>query len=146
MTLSKKIKNRIGLKYGRLTVVEFSHIAKTQGRNAYWKCVCDCGNETIVGSQHLGKGTNSCGCSARELSRTRVKQLHDKGKHLYFITCGEFTKIGRADDVELRLKQLQSACPHEMEINYVMENQGHLEKFYHNLYKDKLHRGEWYRL
>lgn len=77
---------------------------------------------------------------------SKIKNLHEKGKHLYFITCGEYTKIGRADNVEQRLKQLQCNNPYEVKINYVMENQGHLEKMYHEIYKDKHHKDEWYKL
>lgn len=53
----------IGQKYGRLTVVE----NKTIGYKYKWKCICDCGNETIVYHGHLRSGhTNSCGCLNRE--------------------------------------------------------------------------------
>lgn len=54
------ILNRVGKKYGRLTVIKFSHIEK---RNACWLCKCDCGNEKIVSGHSLQKeNTRSCGC------------------------------------------------------------------------------------
>jgi Meiotically up-regulated gene 113 len=141
-----KIKDRKGLTYGKLTVVEFSHIANTSGRNAYWKCVCDCGNETTVGSQHLGKGTNSCGCLAKELSSKRIKKIHNTGQHLYFIACGEFMKIGRANNVEQRLSQLKAANPYPVTLINVMENEGYREKEFHKLFEKQHHSGEWFRL
>jgi len=51
----------IGQKFGRLTVIKFSHIDKSG--HTYWKCKCDCGNETIVQGSSLKNGnTKSCGC------------------------------------------------------------------------------------
>lgn len=45
-----------GKKYGMLTPVEWI-------RGGYWRCICDCGNETIVDTRNLTTGhTTSCGC------------------------------------------------------------------------------------
>lgn len=56
-----KFKNRIGHKYGALTVIKF---AGFNPRNqADWLCRCDCGKEKIVFSGNLNNGhTTSCGC------------------------------------------------------------------------------------
>jgi hypothetical protein len=49
-----------GHKYNLLTVVEFSHKI---GYKLYWKCVCECGGQTIVQTSNLRKGNvKSCGC------------------------------------------------------------------------------------
>ena len=41
-----------------------------------WKCICDCGNVTVVTSQHLRTGhTRSCGCLYRE-SRLTCNRTH----------------------------------------------------------------------
>ena len=57
----KQFINEIGHKYGRLTVIEIDHIDKKQG--AFWKCLCECGNECIVRGTQLRSGkTQSCGC------------------------------------------------------------------------------------
>jgi hypothetical protein len=57
-------KPRINLeqqKFGRLTVIEFSHVNKH--KHTCWKCQCDCGNDLIVSTNSLRKGrTRSCGC------------------------------------------------------------------------------------
>lgn len=62
------IKNEIGNKYGRLTV-----IAETNNRefgSVCWLCVCECGNEVIVAGDSLRSGqTQSCGCLNMEKSR-----------------------------------------------------------------------------
>jgi hypothetical protein len=53
--------DRVGHRYGKLTVLSWA------GRNALkkvlWKCVCDCGGETVVVAGDLVTGnTQSCGC------------------------------------------------------------------------------------
>ena len=50
-----------GQKYGRLTVIEKSETHVTpKGRNVYmWRCVCDCGKESIVSTSALRSG-QSC--------------------------------------------------------------------------------------
>jgi len=47
--------------YEHLTVIEFA--GKDKHGQIIWKCLCDCGNETIVLGRHLRNGnTRSCGC------------------------------------------------------------------------------------
>lgn len=49
-----------GQRFGLLVCVEFVEI---KSHNSYWRCKCDCGNECIVGRNHLLDGhTKSCGC------------------------------------------------------------------------------------
>lgn len=62
-----RIKDLVGQKFGRLTVIELSH--QDKNKTAYWECKCDCGNEetkTVRGSQLTGGGTKSCGCLRKE--------------------------------------------------------------------------------
>ncbi len=56
---NKKPKDISGKFFGKLKVLEFSHIDKT----AYWKCVCECENNCIISGARLRNGhTKSCGC------------------------------------------------------------------------------------
>lgn len=56
-----------GLKFGRLTVKEFSHV--DSWRKAHWVCICRCGRRITVRGQSLKQGgTRSCGCLASETS------------------------------------------------------------------------------
>ncbi|MBD1871929.1 hypothetical protein H6F75_00395 [Nodosilinea sp. FACHB-131] len=59
------VKDRRGMKFGRLLVKEF---VKVENRRSYWLCECDCGNTSIVMGVNLrhGGGTNSCGCASKE--------------------------------------------------------------------------------
>ena len=62
-----------GMRFGRLTALEYAPILDAKGRvkRAAWKCKCDCGNETIVATSHLRSGhTQSCGCYGRESFKT----------------------------------------------------------------------------
>lgn len=58
----------IGKRFGRLVVTEF--VKTGVRRMTYWKCECDCGNETVVARSSLvGGRTKSCGCLRRKKYR-----------------------------------------------------------------------------
>lgn len=62
---SKKslINDLTGQKFGRLTAISSSW----KDNKTFWKCVCDCGENTEVRSDHLLNGSiKSCGCLHRE--------------------------------------------------------------------------------
>lgn len=64
------IKDETGGRYGRLSVIEFSHSKKHKSGSvsAYWLCMCDCGETTKVRGGTLRSGkTTSCGCYQKEL-------------------------------------------------------------------------------
>lgn len=144
---SKKIKDIRGETFGRLTVESFSHIPNDKGKNAVWNCKCECGTSCKVSSSPLRAGnTKSCGCWQKELSRESIKKTHNKGKHLYLIQCGEYIKIGRANNVSLRLTQIKSMCPYGVELLEVFHNKGDIEHDLHQRFKSKHHTGEWFML
>lgn len=63
--LSTEIKDLSARKFGRWTVVCFSH----RDTRTYWVCKCECGNtKTIVGYALLNGDSKSCGCLKREVS------------------------------------------------------------------------------
>ena len=54
------LKDYVGMRFGKLIVTEYA--GKRAGMHR-WKCLCDCGNETVVGQTLLQTGkTKSCGC------------------------------------------------------------------------------------
>ena len=67
--LGKNINEHIGEKYGRLKILEFSNFRQySKSKHFLYKCICDCGNETIATIAGMKSGkTSSCGCYAREL-------------------------------------------------------------------------------
>jgi hypothetical protein len=51
-----------GMRFGRLVAIEITGKKNNAGRY-YWRCICDCGKETVVTSSSLvSGGTLSCGC------------------------------------------------------------------------------------
>ena len=72
----------IGKKFGNLTVLEFDH--KDRHYHRYYKCVCDCGNETIVNESNLKRGlSKSCGCGIIKALIHRNKYAPRKDHHKY---------------------------------------------------------------
>lgn len=66
-----------GQVFGLLTVIEKDHTAKTANGSTkvYWKCHCECGNDTIIEGNSLKTGnTKSCGC-IKSLGEQKVAQL-----------------------------------------------------------------------
>lgn len=88
----------IGKKFGRLTVLKFSHRTKKNDNrhyNVYYECLCDCGNiKLITRSSLIQSHTLSCGCLHKEnfkekftkhnLSNHRLHRIWDKIKHRCF--------------------------------------------------------------
>lgn len=71
-------KNLDGKKFGKLTVVESLYNYNNSGRTAY-RCICECGNETIVKGESIYK-TKTCGCYKYDKAYSSV------GKKYGFLT------------------------------------------------------------
>lgn len=58
-----------GQRFGRLTAIER---AENRGHHVRWRCVCDCGGETVTATDNLtSRHTTSCGCHMREIARAK---------------------------------------------------------------------------
>lgn len=68
-----KLRNLVGLKFGRLLVVSFSETKREiHGTSHLWNCVCTCGNIIRAYGGNLRKGnTRSCGCLQKEVTAKR---------------------------------------------------------------------------
>lgn len=72
MTLTKKPKRvrfeeRIGEKFGRLTILSVEPKPKKPGTPRYGECLCECGSIVNVGIAYVISGnTKSCGCFRRK--------------------------------------------------------------------------------
>lgn len=67
----RPMKNEVGNKYGRWTVLKFSHIQvhKNNTKDYYWLAKCTCGTVKKVYLCNLKKGKSvSCGCYNREIT------------------------------------------------------------------------------
>lgn len=68
------LKDFVGKHFGQLSVVEYA--GKQAGMHR-WRCICDCGKETVVGQTLLQNGkTKSCGCLQASVIRENMK-LYD---------------------------------------------------------------------
>lgn len=56
--LPRQVKDLRGRRFGKLLVVSLSHTKK----NAWWNCLCECGNMHKVVASNLHHGTKTCGC------------------------------------------------------------------------------------
>lgn len=64
-----RYKDMTGKRFGKLKVIEYA--GPNYRGDATWRCICDCGRETIVQGQALRAGlTKSCGCYNSESKRT----------------------------------------------------------------------------
>lgn len=71
--MGRPVKSLSGHVFGRLLVVE--HAASNMRRQPLWKCVCECGSETIALGSSLKAGTtSSCGCYRADVRRARPKR------------------------------------------------------------------------
>lgn len=84
MEIPDHIRNRVGDKCGRLTVLSFEGFREfdSSARQTMWRCVCECGSEVVVQASGLYGGTKSCGClnreKAAERGRTVLKKANTK--------------------------------------------------------------------
>lgn len=73
-----KIIDLTGRRFGKLEVLEY--VGRKRG-HSWWKCKCDCGNESIVRYQCLiTGGTKSCGCMEHENRVNNMKNNHVKNR------------------------------------------------------------------
>lgn len=111
-------KDLTGQKFGHLTVVEMLY-RYNGGRRTYCKCLCDCGNEHIIGADHLQKRKNaSCGCMSNyyKAINNRTNEIGNKYGRLTVLDidydvspsvaicecdCGKVIKAVKADVVSL---------------------------------------------
>ena len=84
-TYSTKKLNLTGQRFGMLTAL---HRAENIGRDTAWLCRCDCGNEVVVRTCYLRKGTtHSCGCDFREKRLEGTNRLDLTGQRFGRLTA-----------------------------------------------------------
>jgi len=77
-----KIKDLGGMTFGLLVAVEMVGLDKH--KKAKWRCVCECGSESVVtGADLLSGKTKSCKCRRNELNRNRPR-THGLSRHKLF--------------------------------------------------------------
>jgi len=95
-----RYKDRVGEKYGRLTVIEFAgrNEASRKQKTVLWKCDCDCGTRShVVHARNLASGrVKSCGCLAVEQSRRAgvSRALPGKQSAVFFSNSVFVSRLG----------------------------------------------------
>ncbi len=65
------LKGFLGQRFGQLTVIGYDG---RRGGKHYWRCRCDCGQQTVVCQSNLQSGhTKSCGCTQRQTYRDNMR-------------------------------------------------------------------------
>ena len=78
-----RIIDLLGKRFGRLTVTKLLP-ERSKNFSCRWLCICDCGNEKIVTTQHLQhKDTKSCGCQYVHQTRKYMSPGEAGARHLY---------------------------------------------------------------
>lgn len=77
--MAKPVRDLVGKRIGRLTVIELA--TKDKDGRARWLCKCDCGNYKIIRNSALGTNVVSCGCKKREtLESNAIQATHGKSR------------------------------------------------------------------
>jgi hypothetical protein len=76
-----KITDMLGQKCGRLTVIEKAeNEIQSNSKIAKWRCICECGNETVVRGSSLRNGhIKSCGCYNHDMTVIKGKNNRTHG-------------------------------------------------------------------
>lgn len=76
--------NLKGQYFGLLTVIE--RVGVSQSQKVLWKCICECGNETVVETESLVQGaTKSCGCLRKQLNSESHIKMETPGTRYGFL-------------------------------------------------------------
>jgi hypothetical protein len=95
--MMRKLKFKENDKIGRLTIIRY--LGKLEDNRFYYLCKCDCGNETKLRTNSIGKLTNSCGCIRKEVTSKRFWKGYGEisGSYWNSIRCN-------ASDREIKLE------------------------------------------
>lgn len=74
------------------------------------------------------------------------KKQKSKSTHLYVLSCGDKVKIGVTNNIEQRLKTLQTGNPTPINLEYIEErlNPEKAEHYLHRCFQHKRVNGEWF--
>lgn len=134
-----KFQDLTGKRFSRLVVTEF---AGMKGKRSFWRCRCDCGNETLVASNHLKAGNvKSCKCAlsdrlvdlvGKRFGRWVVLKRVKKDRH-WLCRCdcgnevevhGESLKAGTSTSCGCRRDEVSAKNMRELQVRMHAEGRG----------------------
>ena len=81
------LKDLTGQRLGRLVVIEKAGVSYK--KEVIWKCLCECGRQTIIPGYNLRCGnTKSCGCLSAEKAGSRMRSHSLSGTRLHGVWFG----------------------------------------------------------
>ena len=79
--MNSRVKDIIGKKFGKLTVVSF---VETKRKHSFWNCSCKCGNEKVIRADSLTTGrATSCGCAPHGPKQKYRVSTRGENKRVY---------------------------------------------------------------
>ena len=112
----------VGKKFGKLTIIDYAEnkVQPNVSTKIQYKCLCDCGNECIVQSNHLISGhTTSCGCEQR------IRAAQCKYKDIVGVRYGKLTAIERVYENGKSKWRCICDCGNEKIVDIRNLNSGH---------------------
>lgn len=87
----------------------------------------------------------------RTKEEAEIALISEWGSNVYFISDGEFIKIGKSNNVERRLLELQTANPRKLKLLNTIKCENEtsafaLESFLHSILQSVHQNGEWFHL
>jgi hypothetical protein len=114
----------LGVKLGKLTVVEFSH--KNRGFT-YWKARCDCGKMITIRNDRIRhKITKSCGCDKYKYGCSIKGDLTYKSWSHMLYRCHKITPDN--PDYKDYMGRGIKVCPEWFDYNVFLKEMGHRQK------------------
>lgn len=97
MANEKRLIDLTGQRFGHLVVIECA--GRNERRESLWRCLCDCGNESIVRGDVLRRGTTeSCGCGKGLKHGHHSKPWYSSYKAMmercYLSSSGNYNRYG----------------------------------------------------
>lgn len=81
------LKDYVGKRFGKLVVQKYA--GKWEGLH-HWLCICDCGNEMVVGQTNLQSGkTKSCGCRKKTVYMENLKLVDGTSVTMLEAACSQ---------------------------------------------------------
>ena len=64
---------------------------------------------------------------------------------IYFVKAGDRVKIGYSNDPSIRISELQTSCPHDLEVLLIVDGNRDEERELHMRFSDIRRTGEWFK-
>jgi hypothetical protein len=137
----------VGTTFRKWTVLEYID-CRGGGKNAFWRCRCECGTISDVSGSSLRKGhSKQCKkCSGKVNGRKGIYAKDKNKKDLYMIQCGPYVKIGATSNLRMRVFSIAAANPYPTKLVGYWKDYGYMEESWHKSLKHLHHKGEWFKL